>query len=277
MSLRAALTGAMLLSGMAVPSRAQHNARDTIEVAVEDEADPWSRRDGTGYANDMVRAAFAAVHVPVKLLVMPYARCKQLAIEGAVVACVSMSANFQHPDPVDFAPRPLFVFSSQLLESVDHPLGTSRIDQLPRGTRVGVVLGYEYPREVYRLSRAGIVTLDYSGSETTNLRKLVAGRLDAAFINHNALKTLDYVMSSAGVAGRVRPLFSAGELPGHIGFSRKHPDAGWALKNYREGADRIDRDGSARRIAHSWAVRVSAAHAAELAAPPPASPPATHP
>ena len=36
---------------------------NALEIAVEDDAAPWSQPDGTGYANDLVRAAFAAVGI----------------------------------------------------------------------------------------------------------------------------------------------------------------------------------------------------------------------
>lgn len=70
-------------------------------------------------------------------------------------------------------------------------VGVSRVAQLPRGTRVGVVLGYEYPREVCRLSRAGIIRFDYSASETINLRKLAVGRLWTLRVSaaHEAART----------------------------------------------------------------------------------------
>src|SRR5882672_3584311 len=61
----------------------------SLIIAVEDDAAPWSLADGTGYANDVVVAAFRAVGVDVQLRVMPYARCKRMAISGDVVACLS--------------------------------------------------------------------------------------------------------------------------------------------------------------------------------------------
>ena len=62
-------------------------------IAVEDDADPWSLKDGTGYANDVVTAAFKAVTIDVQLRVMPYARCKRMAVNGEVVACFSTSPS----------------------------------------------------------------------------------------------------------------------------------------------------------------------------------------
>src|SRR3954464_11679837 len=61
---------------------------DTIEVGVEDAAAPWSQADGTGFANDVARAAFAASGIVIRQRVLPYARCKSLVVSGSLVACV---------------------------------------------------------------------------------------------------------------------------------------------------------------------------------------------
>ena len=58
------LHAALLLLLIATTLSAQSPARATpplapFDVAVEDAADVWSRADGTGYANDIVRAALA--------------------------------------------------------------------------------------------------------------------------------------------------------------------------------------------------------------------------
>ena len=60
-------------------------ARETVDIGVEDAAAPWSQADGTGYANDLVRASFRAVGVDVRLHVLPYARCKQHVVKGELV------------------------------------------------------------------------------------------------------------------------------------------------------------------------------------------------
>src|SRR5499433_2311933 len=65
----------------------------SLVLAVEDDASPWSRPDGSGYANDVVRAAFKAVGVAVELQVVPYARCKRMALRGEVAGCFNMSPS----------------------------------------------------------------------------------------------------------------------------------------------------------------------------------------
>ena len=77
-------------------------AREPLEIHVENAADPFSRPDGTGYANDVVRAAFESVGVRVKFTVVPYARCKYKVLSGAAAVCVSMSwdPSFEGTDQV---------------------------------------------------------------------------------------------------------------------------------------------------------------------------------
>src|SRR5277367_4729259 len=62
-----------------------------LTIMVEDASEPFSRRDGTGYANDIVRAAFKAAGIEVGLDVVPYARCKKSLEDGATPACFAMS------------------------------------------------------------------------------------------------------------------------------------------------------------------------------------------
>ena len=62
---------------------------DTLTVAVEDEAAPWSQKDGSGFANDVVKAAFKASKVDILLQVVPYSRCKHMVVQGEVAACLA--------------------------------------------------------------------------------------------------------------------------------------------------------------------------------------------
>ena len=92
------------------------HVRDTVDIGVEDAAAPWSQEDGTGYANDIVRAAFAAVGADVRLHALPYARCKQYVLTGELVACVSMSPAPELRGAVRFSAEPLFVFTCDFFE-----------------------------------------------------------------------------------------------------------------------------------------------------------------
>ena len=240
---------------------------NALEIAVEDDAAPWSQPDGTGYANDLVRAAFAAVGIDVRFTVVPYARCKQMVIGGAVAACFAMSRAPDLAGSVMFPESPLFVCRSELVLRREDARQLSRPEQLPRGSVVGVVLGYEYPEALYALERAGTIELEASRSEELNLRKLAEGRISAAVVNDNDVKPLSYMLARAGVAGRVRRGPALGELASYVGFSRAHPHGLDARLHFEQGLRLIEERGERSRIDATWAAR-SAAQTRLLSAPP---------
>ena len=250
-AVRIGLLGCMVFGGHSVPAQAPH-VREALDVAVEDEAGPWSRKDGTGFANDVVKAAFAAGGVDVHVVVMPYARCKQMVVSGDIAACWSMSPYPGRSDHVRFAPAPLFTMSSVLVESADRPPTARGGVATRRDMRVGAVLGYEYPDSMYAWARAAGVRFDFASSENINLRKLVAHRVDGVIININDLKTVDHVLTSAGVVGRVRATLPLGAMPAYIGFSLAHPRAEHAMRAYLRGLDLISRNGELARIHAQW-------------------------
>src|SRR6266849_706847 len=79
-----------------------------LTVMAEDAAEPFSRADGTGYANDVVKAAFHAAGVDVALDVVPYARCKKNAEEGRIAACFGMSWYQGVEKVIAFSSLPIF-------------------------------------------------------------------------------------------------------------------------------------------------------------------------
>ena len=224
-----------------------------LDVAVEDAADVWSRADGTGYANDIVRAAFRAGGIEPHFLVVPYARCKAMVIQARVPVCFSMSRDASIPASVVFSDSANFVFHSDFFQSIGRPLRVPSPEQLPPGTRVGVVRGYEYPDVLYQLQQRGIVRLVVAGSEAINLRKLADGRLDAAMINTDATKRAADVLERADVRGRVTLAFAGGSLPAFVGFNIRHPRGADALARFNSGRRVIAANGVLSSIKHLWA------------------------
>jgi ABC-type amino acid transport substrate-binding protein len=254
--LRAWLGALGVLAFAASPLAAQRPpaADSVLDIAVEDDADIWSRADGTGFANDVVRAAFQAAGVGVRLHVVPYARCKQQVVDAAVVACFSMS---QLP-ALAVPEQPLFVYFSDYFRRAGGPPLPATPDRLPHGTTVGVVLGYEYPASVYDLELRGVIRLESSPSEAVNLRKLAAGRVDLAIVNHNETKPDALLLARAGVTATVERTFRAGVLPSFLGFSRAHPRTPWAMARFTQGMRIIAANGTLRRIQNRWANEANA-------------------
>ena len=260
---RAALLGVVGLSSAALLLASAVHAQSAppapLEIAVEDGADVWSRPDGSGYANDVVRAAFQAMGVTVHLQVVPYARCKAMVVRGIVPSCFSMSRHPSIPAWIRFSDRPLFTFNSDFFQNVRRPLPARKMRGLRRGTVVGVVLGYEYPPAIYEMQRRGVLVLEEGADEAINLRKLADGRLDAALVNSNETKTAADLLESVGVTGQVERAFAGGVLPAYIGFNSRHPQGLEALARFNAGRRAIAANGILAEIGRRWAdtVRVS--------------------
>ncbi|MET0857987.1 MAG: transporter substrate-binding domain-containing protein [Telluria sp.] len=169
-----------------------------VQILVEDAASPWSNRDGTGYANDLVRAAFEAAGVTVDLTVVPYARCKTLVRQGGAVACFSMSDDLDMAKLVRFSDKPLFSVTPRFYYNVSRAPRARSVEQLNAGMRVGIVLGYEYPPFVAQLAARGVV-LENGRSDVANLRKLAVGRLDFALVMTDEMRSEELIQAQAGV------------------------------------------------------------------------------
>jgi ABC-type amino acid transport substrate-binding protein len=157
---------------------------------------------------------------------------------------------------------------------------------VPHRATVGTVLGYEYPAELHELEASGTIVLEESASEELNLRKLAEGRLDAAVVNDNATKSLEYMLARAGVTWRVERGFALGELTAYVGFSHRHPRAAEALARFDAGMNAITADGTRARIDAAWvqraadealALRTRAGAAPDATPPGPPSAPARMP
>jgi len=248
----AAVIGIVLLLGQ-VSIYAQTKP---LVIAVEDDAAPWSRADGTGYANDVVSAAFKAVGVEVQLRVMPYARCKRMAINGEVAGCLSMSPSPEFAGLIELSARPLFTCYAGYFYSVNKPPRVARQEDLPAKTVVGTVIGYEYPAAFDSLRQRGVIVVEESPSEETNLKKLALGRVELALLTYNQVKSPEWLIRRAGVEGKVKTTFRAGLLNSYIGFSKRHPQGSWAWQQFNKGFRLINANGTMRRIQRLWAQKL---------------------
>ena len=175
-----------------------------------------------------------------------------MVIDATVAACFSMSRDTSIPGSVVFADSANFTFHCDFYQGIRRPLRVATADQLPRGTLVGVVRGYEYPDAIHRLQRLGIIRLLVAGNEATNLRKLADGRLDAALINTDATKRSAGLLERAGVSGRVAYAFDGGSLPAYVGFSMRHARGADALARFNAGRRAIAANGTLAAIEHQW-------------------------
>ncbi|HET9010669.1 MAG TPA: hypothetical protein VFN38_02595, partial [Gemmatimonadaceae bacterium] len=99
------------------------------------------------------------------------------------------------------------------------------------------------------------VVLEPAPTEETNLRKLAAGRIAAAVVNSDAVKSPEWVAARAGVTGRVRSVFSIGGMPAYVGFSVAHRQGRALADKFDAGYARILASGERDRIQRRWITR----------------------
>lgn len=224
----------------------------SIKIAVEDAAAPWSFMDGTGYANDIVKAAFDAVHWHAVLQVVPYSRCKNMVLTGGIAACFTVGKSTEVAKVLSFPDHPLFIAQSQL-----YVLSTSKIDgchpfMWPKRTRLGSVLGYEYPSGYKVIRDDPAVDVNEVSSEAKGLKMLVGERLDVLLLNLGEGKPLEYVMVDAGVRVALRKICDLGGIDSYIAFSPLNILGQHALDAFNRGYRIIRENGTAAAIADRW-------------------------
>jgi ABC-type amino acid transport substrate-binding protein len=225
-------------------------AATPVRVLVEDAASPWSDHNGVGMANDLVRAAFAAAGAPAQLVVVPYARCKALVLNGAAPSCFSMSAAPELVGSVRFADKPLFSVTAQFYAFRKGTRTPASLAALRPGMRLGIVHGYEYPPEIAELAKRGIV-LEAARSEVINLRKLAAGRLDLAVVMTDPLRSAAMLERQADVR-EVAQAFSGPTMASYIGFSTANPEGERQRQLFNAGFKMIDDNGERHKIEARW-------------------------
>src|SRR5262249_27831202 len=191
-------------------------------IMVEDAAEPFSRPDGSGYANDVIRAAFSAAGLQVKLDVVPYARCKKDVEDGKVAACASMSWYQGVEAKLVFSDAPLFHVYADVFVDRKSPVRISRMSDFNHGAVIGIVNEYEYPDSLQELHGRG-VSFQAAPNDGANLKMLARGRLTAAIVMTNDLEPQAQKPLAAGVDRDVAFAFRSGIQQSYIGFSKKHP------------------------------------------------------
>lgn len=229
---------------------------EAITIGAENDAAPWSFSDGSGYVNDLVRAAYKAVDWEVTYEVLPYARCKLKTEKGQLVACFSASKTPEMESLLQYSSMPVFEARNILLANGDAPLKGCDPDAWGHKISVGFVNQYEYLPSVEALQKSGKISVVMTPSEVLMVGMLAHGRLDAVLITLDPVKRIELV----SVLAKVKPYFKVvcdyGNYPAYVAFSRVHPRAAEALAAFNKGIALITRDGTVARMQKEWASTV---------------------
>lgn len=255
MNLRHALAAAACcIACSAIGAGSAH--ADTILIGAEDAAAPWSNADGTGYVNDLVRAAFDSAGWQVEFSVVPYARCKLMAVAGALAACFSASRTPELEGKLLYPKYPVFRARNLLIARQASTLSGCDPAGWGKPPVFGIVRGYEYRAALWQLFATKRARAEEADSETSNLHKLDAQRVDAIVVTVDAVKRLEFVQGLANAGRDAKVVCDYGAEPAYVAFSAVHPQAHAALAAFERGYAEIERSGRIAALQRQWRGRL---------------------
>lgn len=114
-----------------------------VRIAAEDNWPPFSDEKGKGLSTQLVSAAFARSGLRIETLVVPYARALHYTAKGKTEACWNVTRQTNTERDYLLHQQPLFqAASSFYFHRIAKNYGS--VAEIPDGTVVGVILGYEY-------------------------------------------------------------------------------------------------------------------------------------
>lgn len=236
----------------AAGTRVTVHAQTLLVLGAEDDAAPLAYADGSGFVADVVKQAFARVGWQVQLKVMPYARCKALAIDGQLAGCYSACKTPELQSKLLFPRRALYESRNLLIASTASALTGCDPSQWPKPIRVGTVRGYEYTPSMMAILHANRVIAEEADSEVNNLRKLQAGRLDAVVVTVDQVKRTELLQALAHTSQPLKTVCDLGTQPAYVAFSRKHPLGASARKLFDQGMANLIQDGTLSQLQEDW-------------------------
>lgn len=237
-----------------LPARADN--RPTLVLGAENDAAPWSMADGSGFVNELVRAIYASQGWTLQLEVLPYARCKALVLRGTLAGCFTMSKDAELGRHLLFPRQPVIAPRHQLYVTDGAAQRDCRASAWGGSLRLAQTNGYEYADEANRLVGSGALKAQVVISESTGLRMLAAGRVDAVLLTTDEVKRIEYLAALSGLKQMPRLLCDFGSVPGYLAFSPQHPRGTAALAAFEQGFEQLQKDGSLARLQQSWANRI---------------------
>ncbi|WP_462156738.1 substrate-binding periplasmic protein [Pseudoalteromonas sp. GB56] len=215
-----------------------------VVIAAEDAWTPYANEDGTGMANDVIKAAFDAVDVTVEFHVYPYARVLRYLDAGSYVAGFNVPIDSESQSKYLLGNTPLYKAYSAYYHNTRWPLGALNRDQL-NGELIGVVREYGYGEHYLEMLESGKVVAAEANSDLPNVKRLELGRLDGAII---FIKAANYLRRADEIPDNIQIAFLNEGTDIYLAFSPDHPDGKRMQKLFEKGLREIIANGVRDKI-----------------------------
>ncbi len=138
----------------------------------------------SGFLADLLRAAEAHSGDRYELRLVPWKRAYEMALRGQG-GLIGVSATSERRERFDFS-RPVYRDAIHVVVLNGREFEVRGLEDL-RGRLIGGVIGASYGQTVDQAISNGLFRMDRDVGQPNRLRKLLAGRLDAALIGNGEL------------------------------------------------------------------------------------------
>lgn len=185
-SLAALLFAAAAATIASGPARAQ----DSITVGIDENYPPYMYVDDgkpAGLDTDLISGVFARMGVPVTIEAMPWTEGLERTDRGEI-GLGGLYKNDARLKKYDYS-DPILEERLMVFVRPGDEFAFNSLDDL-RGRVVGVNSGWSYGQAIDEARASGVLTTEEAKSDTENLMKLAAGKIDAAIVDALAARTV---------------------------------------------------------------------------------------
>jgi len=238
------LSRLLLCVVFSAPLMAENSTLPIVRLAAENSWAPYSNERGEGLSSRLVKAAYAAVGLDAQISVMPYARVEHQVLNGVSDGGFNVTRQASTEDLFLFGRVPLFSASASFYFSREHGKAFGSYRALPEGTRIGLIIGYEYG-DIYQANQH-LFTETRVSYQHQLIRMLLAGRIDAIIMfDEVATFTLAEMQLPKGSLQRG---FQNHVSDIYVAFSPNNPSAQYLSERLDEGLSLLKKSGKYQRM-----------------------------
>ena len=183
----------------------------------------------SGLAVELVTEAFKRMGHEQNMTVKPWARSLEDAKEGNADGIYTIYKNAERETFLDFSnevvvPQQVGLFVAKESGHTAESLGFTGDPAVLGDKKVGIRLGISYGSIIDDMIKAGTLNTEDTNTDESNLRKLVAGRVDVVPGN---VYVINAVAREAGLADQIMMLEPVvQDIPSYVAFSKARNHAG---------------------------------------------------
>ena len=193
-----------------------------ITLAAEDGWPPFADEFGSGISHKLIQQAFKQVDVEVSTIVVPYTRALIMTERGTVDGAFNVTKEQSTVKRFVFGNVPLFTANASFFFANSKTVDINNKWQLPVGSLVGIIDGYEYGDELLQLIDKRQLKIVKVNSQRQLINLLLVDRIDTAIMFD---LVADIYIEQMGVKQDISAKFNNHTSEIFVAFSKHNPQA----------------------------------------------------